>query len=168
MNDQSTAVKHGIYREVEHNGLTKIENAVLYANDTEYDADDVANLVTGVGQQDKRINELMERNRTLGNEMHHFKQSVRNVFSEMVDDRDIDKERANELLDVLDIDRLPAKYRATLTFEVTVTCESGEDIDGVEAALRDSEVDLSNYSTYLDDLDVDTQEVTDVSVEEDE
>lgn len=167
MSDSTTAVKHGIYLATEA-GPVPVPNAALYANDTEYDADDVASMVTGIAQQDKRINELMERNRALGNEMQHLRNAVRSALSELVDDGDLDKEKANEALEALGIDGLAVQYTATIIVEYEVSCESTEDADAVADMLRESDFEMNVYSADLGNVDVGTPNVQSVDVEVDE
>lgn len=95
-----------------------------------------------------------------------FRKAVRGAFTEMVDDGTMDRETANEVLEGLDLDRLPAKYTATLTITAEVTFESALDLMEVESALEAIDVNLDSYGGGIGDFAMDNASVTVEQVDE--
>lgn len=172
MTDSTTAVRHGIYYSGPATTADVVANPsgfhTMYVDGTEFTPDDVRDLKADATALEEHNTRLREANRAANANLSALQAAVRSAFTELVEDGDLEKATANAALEELGLDPLPTKYRATVTVEFEVTCESTEGMDAVENALRDSDFTMNNYSSELDDYDVGSTNVDDVQVEEDE
>lgn len=98
-----------------------------------------------------------------------FKESVRSVFKDLVDNGVMDLSDANDALTDLNLPHLAVRYSATLEITAKVTFESAENENTILDALEGVNVSveaLYGASVALDEFDVDTVEVTGIDVGE--
>lgn len=115
---------------------------------TQYDLEALHALRNGYQETLKRKGELITRVGELQSKISAFESRVRNVFGELVADDDLDREKANEVLEELGLERLAVVYDVELSITVTGSVESTEDGDTVADRLAEYlEVDVSSWGS---------------------
>jgi hypothetical protein len=158
----TTAAKHGIhYHDI-------ASGPQFFVDGVEHTADEVRDIKRALKEAEDAEGRARDRLAQVQQNLRDFTAGVRSAITELVHDGDLDKTTANEVLEGLNMDPLPTKYKATVTVEFEVEFESTENEETVESHLRDdSTFEMDGYHE-LDNFDVNDISVTDVDVTEDE
>lgn len=159
MTEVSPAVRHGIY-DSDGNRVTNtmLHGVGFYVEGVQYTADRVKEVL------DDRA-ALSDRVATLNIRRIERDQAFRESIAELVEDDELDRDKANEVLEALDLDPLEIEYEGTLVIEVSFTAASAKDEDEVGDALRDMlNIEFSRWNDALKDADVTNVDYRDVEV----
>jgi hypothetical protein len=104
-------------------------------------------------------------NRALTDRFVDFQNHVHSAIAELVEDGDLDRSVANEVLDGLGLERVPTEYQVEVTVYTTLLVTSSLGEDDLRAVIEDVAIEFSSSSS---DYDLDDErdrnvEVTSVS-----
>jgi hypothetical protein len=157
MTEQVTPVRpDGFY---DRNGNPIMQAVMVVLDGTTYHTlEALQALRNGYEETQKRKADLLTRVSELNSKYLAFQSSVRSAIAEIVSEDEMDRDKANELLESLDLERLAVVYEVELSIQVTGTVESTEDEDTVAERLAEYlEVDVSSWGS---DYGWDTSDIT--------